>query len=159
MIQTVSLFSGGGGLDLGFQREGYEVIWANDVEKNAAATYRRNLGSHILCADINTVPLSALPPCSVVIGGPPCQSFSLAGNRNTEDARGRLVWKYLEVIDTLRPRAFVFENVTGLLSAKNARGERIIENLLLAFERIGYRLSWKVLNSKLCSAEHNLLNV
>lgn len=147
MIQTVSLFSGGGGLDLGFQREGYEVIWANDVEKNAAATYRRNLGSHILCADINTVPLSALPPCSVVIGGPPCQSFSLAGNRNTEDARGRLVWKYLEVIDTLRPRAFVFENVTGLLSAKNARGERIIENLFLAFERIGYRLSWKVLNA------------
>lgn len=146
-INVVSLFSGGGGLDLGFQKEGYSILWAVDNEPNAVATYKANLGSHILCADINGLSSADIPPAQVVIGGPPCQSFSLAGKRQTEDARGRLVWSYIHIIESVSPEAFVFENVTGLLSAKNAKGEKIIELLKAAFLSIGYTISMQVLNA------------
>ena len=83
----------------------------------------------------------------MIIGGPPCQSFSLAGNRNVEDARGQLVWRYLEIIEHVQPKAFVFENVTGLLSAKNSNKEHIIELLKQAFRDRGYTINAKVLNA------------
>ncbi len=130
-INVVSLFSGGGGLDLGFVAEGYNVIWAIDNNKNATETYKVNLGDHIICADINQVDISKIPHADVVIGGPPCQSFSLAGNRNVEDERGQLVWKYIHIIEQVKPKAFVFENVTGLLSAKEfsrRKNNRVIKN-------------------------------
>lgn len=98
MIKVVSLFSGGGGLDLGFKSEGYQIIWAIDNNKNAVNTYKHNIGDHIICSDINDININSIPKADVVIGGPPCQSFSLAGKRNTEDSRGQLVWKYIEII-------------------------------------------------------------
>ena len=137
-INVVSLFSGGGGLDLGFVAEGYNIIWAIDNNKNATETYKANIGDHIMCADINQIDICKIPHADVVIGGPPCQSFSLAGNRNVEDERGQLVWKYIHIIEQVQPKAFVFENVTGLLSAKNSQGEKIIELLKIAFKKIGY---------------------
>lgn len=143
----VSLFSGGGGLDLGFIAEGYNIIWAIDNNKNATDTYRANIGDHIICADINKIDISKIPNADVVIGGPPCQSFSLAGNRNVEDARGQLVWKYIHIIEQVKPKAFVFENVTGLLSAKNSQGEKIIELLKVAFKEIGYTIEQQVMNA------------
>ena len=146
-INVVSLFSGGGGLDLGFIAEGYNIIWAIDNNKNAAETYRANIGDHILCADINQINISKIPHADVVIGGPPCQSFSLAGNRNVEDERGQLVWKYIHIIELVKPKAFVFENVTGLLSAKNSQGEKIIELLKIAFKEIGYTIEQQVMNA------------
>ena len=146
-VKIVSLFSGGGGLDLGFRQEGYEIIWAVDNNANAVATYKHNLQDNIICRDINEVPLSEIPKADVVIGGPPCQSFSLAGNRNVEDARGQLVWRYIEIIEHIRPRAFVFENVTGLLSARNAQKEYIADLLKQAFHDIGYHISSKVVNA------------
>lgn len=146
-LSVVSLFSGGGGLDLGFLKTGYQLVWAIDHEKNAVATYRTNIGDHIVCADITELSTSILPKCDVVIGGPPCQSFSLAGNRKLDDARSYLVWKYLEIIECLKPRAFLFENVTGLLSAKNINGNKVFPLLSNAFERLGYTLSFKVINA------------
>ena len=146
-IKVVSLFSGGGGLDYGFVKAGYDIVWAIDNEKNAAETYAANIGTHIICRDINEVPVSELPSCDVVIGGPPCQSFSLAGNRKTNDARGRLVWKYLEIIEHLKPRAFLFENVTGIMSAKNCDGEKVFPLLSKAFEDIGYLINAEVINA------------
>lgn len=146
-IRVVSLFSGGGGLDLGFLQEGYEIIWAIDNQKDAVNTYRHNLGDHIICADINDLSAEAIPDCDLIIGGPPCQSFSLSGNRNVEDARGQLVWKYMEILRAKQPRAFLFENVTGLLSAKNSKGEKIIELLFQAFAQIGYTIVWKTMNA------------
>lgn len=128
-LNVVSLFSGGGGLDLGFKNAGYNILWAIDNNKNAVETYRANIGKHIMCADINEIDLETIPTADIVIGGPPCQSFSLAGNRNVEDARGQLVWRYIEIIKHVKPKAFVFENVTGLLSAKNSNGEKIFELL------------------------------
>ena len=146
-MRVVSLFSGGGGLDLGFLQEGYHIIWAIDNQKDAVSTYRHNLGKHIICADINDLAVNSIPDCDLMIGGPPCQSFSLSGNRNVEDARGQLVWKYMEILKAKQPGAFLFENVTGLLSAKNSRGEKIIELLFEAFRDIGYTIVWKTMNS------------
>ncbi len=146
-INVVSLFSGGGGLDLGFKSAGYNIVWAIDNEKNAVETYKKNIGNHIICDDINTVEISNIPKADVVIGGPPCQSFSLSGNRNTEDDRGKLVWTYMDIIKKVKPKAFLFENVTGLLSAKNKNGEKIIDLLKIAFQRIGYTISSQVVNA------------
>lgn len=146
-IKVASIFSGGGGLDLGFLQAGYDIIWAIDNNKNAVATYKHNIGEHIHHADINTIALSSIPYCDVVIGGPPCQSFSLAGNRNSDDHRGRLVWKYIEIIKHLKPSAFLFENVTGLTSAKNLDGKKILPQLEDAFKSIGYTISLQVINA------------
>ncbi len=146
-LSVVSLFSGGGGLDLGFIAEGYRILWAIDNNPNAVATYKANLGNHIICEDINKVDLDSIPHADVVIGGPPCQSFSLAGNRNVEDERGQLVWRYINIIEKVNPKAFVFENVTGLLSARNSQGEKIIDLLKIAFKKIGYNIEMQIMNA------------
>ena len=144
---VVSLFSGGGGLDLGFKAQGYKIIWAIDNELNAVETYKRNIGDHIIHADINTINPLDIPKADIVIGGPPCQSFSLIGKRNTEDSRGRLVWTYIEILKAVQPKVFVFENVTGLLSAKNSKGKLIVELLKKEFKKIGYTAEMKVLDA------------
>lgn len=146
-ISVASLFSGGGGLDLGFKKAGFDIQWAIDNNKNAVSTYIANIGNHIICEDINAIDLATVPHVDVVIGGPPCQSFSLAGKRDVEDERGQLVWRYIQIIEHIEPKAFVFENVTGLLSAKNAKGEKVIELLKSAFIEIGYSISTKVVNT------------
>ena len=146
-ISVVSLFSGGGGLDLGFKKAGFDIQWAIDNNKNSVSTYKANIGNHIICDDINAIDLATIPHADVVIGGPPCQSFSLAGKRDVEDKRGQLVWRYIQIIEHIEPKAFVFENVTGLLSAKNAKGEKVIELLKSAFIEIGYSISTKVVNT------------
>lgn len=145
--KVVSLFSGGGGLDLGFLEAGYNIIWANEINKDAAACYRHNIGDHIVCKDIYEVDNSDIPFAEVVLGGPPCQSFSLAGNRNTEDARGQLIWRYLDILRSHKPKAFIFENVTGILSAKKKDGTAIFPMLLTEFEKLGYSINWKTLNA------------
>lgn len=144
---VVSIFSGGGGLDLGFINAGFDILYAIDNEKNAVNTYKYNIGNHIICEDINRINVNDLPKCDIVIGGPPCQSFSLAGNRKTDDLRGKLVWRYIEIIRHLKPMAFVFENVTGLLSAKNCDGEKIFPLLENQFREMGYTISSNVVNA------------
>lgn len=145
--KVVSLFSGGGGLDLGFLKAGFKIVWANDINKDAVATYKRNIGKEITCEDIYSLDEKSIPRCDFVIGGPPCQSFSLAGNRHCEDKRGQLVWRYIDIIKELQPEGFLFENVTGLLSARNQSGQLILGLLIEAFEDIGYTLSWQVVNA------------
>lgn len=145
--RVVSLFSGGGGLDLGFKQAGYDIVWAIDNARDAVETYRENIGDHIICADINTISPDDIPQCDIIIGGPPCQSFSLAGNRNVEDARGRLVWTYLDIINAKRPKFFLFENVPGILSAKNGKKEKIINLLMDKFTTMGYTMSFKIVNA------------
>lgn len=145
--KVVSLFSGGGGLDLGFIWNGYEIVWAIDIEKNAVETYRANIGDHIICEDIRKVDLDDIPKADIIIGGPPCQSFSMIGKRDVMDERGMLVWRYIDIIKHVQPKAFVFENVTGILSAKNREGKKVIEELMKAFEDIGYCINWKVMNA------------
>lgn len=145
--KVVSLFSGGGGLDLGFKKAGYDIIWAIDINKDAVNTYKKNVGAEIICGDLYQIDEKSIPKCDFVIGGPPCQSFSLAGNRNSDDQRGRLVWRYIDIIKETNPKGFLFENVTGLVSAKNSEGEKILPLLFQAFSDIGYSIFYKILNA------------
>lgn len=145
--KVVSLFSGGGGLDLGFKNTGFEIIWAIDIDKEAVASYRKNIGEHILLEDITTINIENIPQADIVIGGPPCQSFSLVGKRQVDDARGDLVWNYIEIIAKVNPKFFVFENVVGLKSAKTSEGTKVIDDLLVAFSDLGYDVKWEVLNA------------
>ena len=144
---VVSLFSGGGGLDLGFKNKGFDIIWAIDNDKDAVSSYQVNLGEHIIQEDITKVSEENIPKADVVIGGPPCQSFSLVGKRRMDDDRGKLVWQYLRIINTIKPKIFVFENVIGLKSAKTSEGSLVINDLILAFNEIGYKVKWDVLNA------------
>ena len=146
-IKVVSLFSGGGGLDLGFKAAGYDIIWANEINKDAALCYAENVGSHIVCKNIYEVANSDIPYADVIIGGPPCQSFSLAGKRDSEDARGQLVWRYLDILKSHMPKAFLFENVTGILSAKRKDGSKIFPDLVQEFKSLGYTISYKTVNA------------
>lgn len=146
-LNVVSLFSGGGGLDLGFKAAGFNIIWAIDNNQNAVDTYKANIGDCIICEDINKVNIKKIPHADIVIGGPPCQSFSFAGNRNVEDDRGKLVWKYIDIIEELKPKIFLFENVIGFLSAKNANGQKIIELLKDDFREIGYTIAAHTVNA------------
>lgn len=145
--KTVSLFSGGGGLDLGFKQAGYDIIWAIDNNQDAVNTYKRNVGSEIMCGDITAIDINEIPHADIVIGGPPCQSFSLAGKRQCDDERGKLVWRYLDIIKHVSPKAFLFENVAGLISAKDKQGNRILDGLLETFTELGYYVSWHLVNA------------
>ena len=147
MIKVVSLFSGGGGLDLGFKQEGYSIIWAIDNNINAVNTYKKNIDERIIYGDINQINLTDIPLADVVIGGPPCQAFSLAGMRNTADPRAKLVWKYLEILTHIKPKAFVFENVVGIMSAKTPSGSFVLDDLKAEFKRIGYNIEVKLINA------------
>ena len=147
-IRTVSVFSGAGGLDIGAINAGAHVIWANDMMKEACQTYRANIGDHIVCGDINEKmkELEGLSDISLVIGGPPCQGFSVAGKMDANDKRSQLIWSYLSVLDMLRPRAFVMENVKALGTLKKWEGTRDL--LIQSMRKIGYSVNFMVLNAK-----------
>lgn len=147
MIDTISLFSGGGGLDLGFKKSGFNIVYAIDIDKAAVESYKENIDSNIILEDLLKIDLNSLPKAQVVIGGPPCQSFSLVGKRDVNDDRSDLVWRYLEIIQHVQPEYFVFENVVGLKSAKTPKGTRVIDDLSEAFEEIGYTISIETLNA------------
>jgi DNA (cytosine-5)-methyltransferase 1 len=147
MIKAISLFSGGGGLDLGFIQNGFNIVFANDNDKQAVASYIENVSTNIVYEDIDKLNIDNLPTAEVVIGGPPCQSFSLVGKRSTTDERSQLVWRYMEIIKQVLPKYFVFENVTGLKSAKTERGTKVLDELIYAFEEIGYKVQVETLNS------------
>ena len=90
-MRIISLFSGAGGLDLGLIQAGNDIVWANDIDKDAVATYRENIGNHIVCDDIKNIDIASLPDAEVVVGGFPCQGFSLANRlRTLEDDRNQL---------------------------------------------------------------------
>lgn len=146
-ISTISLFSGCGGLDFGFLQEGYNIIWANDNMKDACNSYRINIGTHIACKDITEIDPSEIPVADVIIGGPPCQGFSGIGKQDPRDKRSLLIWNYLNIIKKIRPKIFLFENVTGFKSARNTDGSKVIDTLTESFKAIGYSINLYTLNA------------
>lgn len=134
---VVSLFSGLGGLDLGFVWEGFQIIWANDFSMPATSTYKLNFAHEIVRGDILKIPLRDIPKADVVIGGPPCQSFSLVGKRDPADERGKLVFRFFDIVKYINPRCFVMENVPGMASSK-IDGKRLTDVLIQNYTRIGY---------------------
>ena len=143
-MRIVSLFSGAGGLDLGFSQAGHEIIWANDIDKDACATYRKNIGDHIICADIKDIDIHSIPDCDIVIGGFPCQCFSMANmRRSIEDERNQLYKFFYSVIKEKQPRFFVAENVKGILSLGHGS---VIRQIEADFQDAGYITSVNLVN-------------
>ena len=144
--KVISLFSGAGGMDLGFIQAGFEIIWANDFFKEATDTYKKNIGDHIVYGDITKIKSDEIPDgADVVIGGFPCQGFSVANNkRSMEDKRNFLYKEMLRIIQDKQPKYFVAENVKGILSIENGK---VIEMILKDFKELGYSVNYKLLNA------------
>ena len=146
---VIDLFSGCGGLSLGFEMAGYEIKLAIDNWEDALVTYRRNhKGINTLNADLlNLDPrelenIYNLKDITVIIGGPPCQGFSIAGKRIIDDDRNKLYKSFVRFVKYFRPQAFVMENVPNILSI----GEGAVKNAIIKdFTELGYIVSYKVL--------------
>jgi DNA (cytosine-5)-methyltransferase 1 len=142
-MNIVSLFSGAGGLDLGFIMAGHDVIWANDLYHDAVITYRNNIGNHIVEQDIREISSDQIPNCDMVIGGFPCQGFSVANTRRfVDDERNVLYRELLRVIRDKQPRFFLAENVKGILSIGKGI---VIQQIMEDFSNLGYNVMKRVL--------------
>lgn len=144
--KVISLFSGAGGMDIGFINSGFEIVWANDFFKEAVESYRNNIGDHIVYGDITKIKSSEMPDnIDLVIGGFPCQGFSVANTkRSMKDERNFLYKEMLRVIKDKKPKFFVAENVKGILSMEHGK---VIEMIKKDFESIGYKVDARLLNA------------
>lgn len=148
-IKIISLFSGCGGLDLGFHSQGYETVWANDFAHWACETFRRNLGDVIIEGDVEKIdPYKdpTIPSCDIILGGFPCQDFSLIWKQpGLHGERGNLYKSFLRFVDAKKPKVFVAENVKGLLTANK---KKAIQQIIEDFENIapGYLVKAKLYN-------------
>jgi DNA (cytosine-5)-methyltransferase 1 len=135
--KVLSLFSGCGGLDLGFHLEGYKTIWANDFSEWAVQSFKENFGDVIVHGDITKIdPYTdkTIPDCDLILGGFPCQDFSVIWKQpGLNGKRGGLYRHFLEFVDAKKPKAFIAENVKGLLTANN---KQAIETIIKDFESI-----------------------
>lgn len=142
---ALSVFSGAGGLDLGFHNAGFKLVWAIDSDRDAVATYKGNLGDHVVVGELPDHPLPAALHPDVVIGGPPCQGFSVAGRMDPEDPRSQHVLDFLDVVEFYEPRAFCMENVSSL--ARSERWAAVRERLLHRARELEYEIEMMVLNA------------
>lgn len=135
-MTIISLFSGAGGLDLGLIQAGNDIVWANDIDSDAVSTYKKNINDHIIQEDIQNVDIKEIPNAEVVVGGFPCQGFSMANmKRHIDDERNVLYKFFYNVISLKQPKFFIAENVKGILSlGKGAVVKQIKED----FENAGY---------------------
>lgn len=144
-MRVVSLFSGAGGLDLGFKMAGHNIVWANDLYEDAVETYRLNIGNHIVCEDISKIDTDDIPECDLVVGGFPCQGFSVANTkRHVGDERNELYKQLIRVINAKKPKFFLAENVKGLTNLEHGN---VFKMILNDFEHMGYKVQYKVLNA------------
>jgi DNA (cytosine-5)-methyltransferase 1 len=142
--KVISLFSGCGGMDLGFTRAGFDMAWANDNFLDAVETYRNNIGHEITSEGIEEIDLSTIPDADVVIGGFPCQGFSVANmNRKVDDDRNILYQYFVKIVDLKKPKFFVAENVKGIL---NIGGGEVIQRIVKDFADVGYEVRYKLFN-------------
>ena len=145
-MKIVSLFSGAGGLDRGFEAAGFRTVWANEYDKTIWETFETNFpGTYLDRRSIVAVPSEDIPECDGIVGGPPCQSWSEAGKlRGIDDHRGQLFFEFIRVLRDKQPRFFLAENVSGMLAGRHSDALKNIKSL---FEESGYHLSFKLLNA------------
>ena len=157
-MRIASLFSGAGGLDLGFKKAGFEIVWANEYDRTIWATFEHNFPSTTLDRrNITLVPHEDIPEVDGIIGGPPCQSWSEAGaGRGINDDRGKLFWDYIRLLKAKQPKFFLVENVAGILSPKHTDA---FQGFLKAFEDAGYIISWKLVDANDYGVPQNRLRV
>ena len=148
MYRVISLFSGCGGLDIGFQDAGFAIVYACDVDHAAVDCYARNVGDHVHKRDVRTDAFSkdidSLSECDIVLGGFPCQGFSKAGPKRADDDRNQLYQEMLTAVHRLRPRIFIAENVDGMRQYYRGSYVRKIQE---DFDAVGYRVEYRVLNA------------
>ena len=140
----VSLFSGAGGLDMGFEQAGFETIWANDINKDACETHKSWSNAEVVCGDIKNIDMAKIPKSSIIAGGFPCQGFSLAGPRKVDDSRNVLYKFFVDLVERNRPEVFVAENVKGILTLGNGT---IIRAIIDEFEDKGYAVTPTLVNA------------
>ncbi|SDU56689.1 DNA cytosine methyltransferase [Desulfobacula phenolica] len=154
-IRVLSLFSGAGGIDIGFHDAGFQIVECNEIEKNFAATLLENSQANRLLSDSNIICLDIRKydpePDNIdfIIGGPPCQTFSAAGARaagvnGTDDERGNLFKEYVRILKKIKPRGFLFENVYRIVGAQGGKPWKEIRK---AFQDVGYKLYWRVIDA------------
>lgn len=151
-MNVISLFSGCGGLDLGFERAGFDVPVANEFDPTIFETFKANHPrTHLIEGDVRKVTKDDIAPflsgeVDGIIGGPPCQSWSEAGSlRGIEDARGQLFFDYIRILKEFRPKFFLAENVSGMLANRHSEA---VQNILSLFEEAGYTVSLTMVNAK-----------
>jgi len=143
-MKIASLFSGAGGLDLGFEKAGYEIVFANEYDKTIWQTYEENHPCKLDKRDIREIQSFEVPDCDGIIGGPPCQSWSEAGAlRGIHDSRGQLFFDYIRILREKKPKFFLAENVVGMLSSRHSEA---VEHIKKLFTDTGYNLSVHLVN-------------
>ena len=144
-MNVISLFAGAGGLDKGFEKVGFNVIWANEYDNTIWKTYEENHVAQLDRRDVRAINSCEIPECDGVIGGPPCQSWSEAGAlRGIDDARGKLFFEFIRILRDKEPKFFLAENVSGMLSSRHREAVR---NIIKMFEDAGYSVYIELLNA------------
>jgi DNA (cytosine-5)-methyltransferase 1 len=145
-VKLVSLFTGAGGLDLGFKKAGFETVWANEYDKTIWKTFEDNFPKTKLDRrSIVQIKPNEVPQADGFIGGPPCQSWSEAGaKRGISDSRGKLFHDYIRLIKNKKPKFFLAENVSGILQPRHSEA---FLNIISEFARAGYEVSYRLVNA------------
>lgn len=145
-MKIISLFSGAGGLDLGFVRAGFDIAMANEFDKKKWATYEKNHKAPLIKGDIRDIKESDFPDeVDGIIGGPPCQSWSEAGAlRGIDDERGQLFFDYIRILRDKQPKFFLAENVSGMLANRHSEA---VQNIVSRFEECGYDVTIDLVNA------------
>lgn len=147
-MKVISLFSGCGGLDLGFEKAGFKIPVANEFDKTIWETFKANHPkTHLVEGDIRNIKEEDFPnDIDGIIGGPPCQSWSEAGSlRGINDERGQLFFDYIRILKNKQPKFFLAENVSGMLANRHSKA---VENIISMFEECGYDVSVTLVNAK-----------
>lgn len=152
-FNCIELFAGAGGLGTGFEKSGFNIVAANDIWEAASKTYIANHPNvKYIVKDISEINGNELlkdteytkDDIDIIIGGPPCQGFSTLGKRFIDDPRNKLFKEYVRIVNDIRPKFFVMENVSGILSMEKGK---VLENIIESFNDIGYKLKYKLLNA------------
>ncbi|NMA44387.1 MAG: DNA cytosine methyltransferase [Candidatus Diapherotrites archaeon] len=160
-LNCVDLFAGAGGLSEGFKQAGFNTIAANEIENDFSKTFKLNHPeAKVFTEDIRNISVKDFQKqcgingieVDVLIGGPPCQGFSMAGRRDPKDPRNSLFMEYIRFVKELKPKYFVMENVPGILTMKNSKGKLVHEIIESEFRKIGYQVKHK----KLLSADYGV---
>lgn len=144
--KIVSLFSGAGGLDKGFEQAGFDIVWANEYDSTIWETFEYNFPNTKLDKrSVRNVPSDDIPDCIGIIGGPPCQSWSEAGAlRGINDSRGQLFYEFIRILRDKKPLFFLAENVEGMLAQRHSDA---LSNIKKLFKESGYNLSFRLINA------------
>jgi len=144
-MQIGSLFAGIGGIEIGFLKAGFDISWANEIDKNAAITYKTNFNHNVIVKDLKKLSTNEVSKIDILTGGFPCQAFSIAGyQKGFCDERGNVFFEILRFLDEFRPKVIFLENVKNLVSHDKGNTFKVISNELT---KRGYYFKYKVLNS------------